>query len=286
MTAVDSLISGSISGYKTVKLTDTVVAGDIIISAFAKDENGYKTGKLTGSVTLLDSIIAGSVENYSALTLKNSSVNSVVNTAKVTASTKFSCIGSYIGTSGNDTLTIKKGAVLTLDYADFGEGSKDKLVINGTLVLGKAFDINAEAISGKGDIVAADNVWKNLSPEAQLQVLNLGNTVKNFVSAASEMADNTEKKAAKWDLKSDYNGWLGNGVDVDDTVDFIKFKNKQSGTLVISGSGFDVSFNGDDSLKRDAEGNFVIEFAADTNNILKLECRDAGSMSYSISLLA
>ena len=118
-------------------------------------------------------------------------------------------------------------------------------------------------------------------------MLNLGNTAENFISSTVELADNTEKKAVKWDIESDYNGWLGNGVAVHDTIDFVKFKSKNEGVLEISGFGAAdiVSLNGIE-LDRNAEGNFVVEFAANTNNILKLERNEENSMSYSISLIS
>ncbi len=283
LTAVGSTV-GNIINYNTVKLTDSTV-GNIINSNIAKNDNGLKIGKLAGTVTLTDSKVTGAVEKYTKLTMSGSSVADVNKVRNVVISKGINNIGTFVGTAENDTLTINKNAVLVISSADFGDGAKDKLVLNGTLVLEKAFNINAENITGKGEIVAAHNVWQNLANRKQ--VTDLGNTVENFVSSTVELADNTEKKAAKWDLESDYKGWLSNGVAVHDTVDFVKFKNKNGGTLEITGFGAAdiVTLNGKE-LTRNDEGNFVVEFAANTNNILKLERNEENSMSYSISLIS
>ncbi|MBR2723789.1 MAG: hypothetical protein IKB77_05590, partial [Lentisphaeria bacterium] len=284
LTAVGSTV-GNIINYNTVKLTDSTV-GNIINSNIAKDDNGFKIGgKLAGTVTLTDSEVTVAVENYTKLTMSASSAGAVQNVKNVVISKGINNIDMFVGTAENDTLTINKKAVLVLGGADFSDGIKDKLVLNGTLVLDKAFNINAENITGKGEIVANHHVWQNLTDKRG--VLNLGNTAENFISSTVELADNTEKKAVKWDLESDYNGWLGNGVAVHDTIDFVKFKSKNEGVLEISGVGATdiVSLNGIE-LDRNAEGNFVVEFAANTNNILKLERNEENSMSYSISLIS
>lgn len=283
---------GNISGYKTVKLTDTVVGGDVTISDVAKNNNGVVTKKLTGTLNMTNSVIGGKVENYQKLTLSGSSVANVSNVQNIVVSKGFNSIGNYVGTIGNDTLTVNKNAVLTLNSADFSYGI-DKLVLNGTLVLGSAFEINAETVSGKGEIVASSDVWNNIEDTRfRKMVLNLGATAENFVSRSFELADNTQQKAYKWDLKSDYNGWMSDNGDILDTVDYIKFKTgKEDQMLRISGIGHEnITFLDKKGNIVDVDfgfidGDFVAELSAKTDYTLKLNIADeSDSVKYTVSI--
>ena len=179
-----------------------------------------ETEKLSGSVVLKNNSYACTIENFSTITLEQSGVGQIVNVNKVTISSGSNIIGTFTGTAGNDTLTIKKNAVLSLGSLDMKDGAKDKFVNNGTLVL--TADIDRNIITGKGEIVAASGVYEKL--EDKSGVLNLGATAEGFRTSKHEKSDDTLKKAVKWDLKSDYTGWLG-GTDCDvvDTIDYIKF---------------------------------------------------------------
>ena len=320
LTASDAYC-GNISGFATVKLTDTD-AGDIelgIIAKFTDNEETIKAAgtltaknsyagmisgiakvtltnskvmdiisspdsndKLSGSVTMTAST-AGNVENYSTLTLSDSIVSDVSSIAKVTVKKGFNTIDSYTGTSGNDTLTISKNAVLALGNVDMAGGKKDKFVNNGTLVL--TCDFDRSFISGKGEIVAASDVFENLSDENKSGVLNLGATAEGFRSTKHENSDDSVKKAVKWDLKAgDYTGWLGGSdSDVVDLVDCIKFTvSKKDAGMGISVSGVDscTLFNskgvklGSD-LSSLAAGTYTLQLTLDENS---------NSTSYTLAL--
>ena len=268
LTAKNSF-AGTISGIAKVTLTDSKVM-DIISSPDSKD-------KLSGSVTMTGST-AGNVENYSTLTLSGSIVSDVSNVNKVTAKSGFNAIASYTGSDGNDTLTINKNAVLSLGSVDMGEGTKDKFVNNGTLVL--TCDFDRSFISGKGEIVAASDVYETL--ENQNGVFNLGATAEGFRSTKHENSDDTLKKAVKWDLKAgDYTGWLGSWQSGSDNVDFIKF------TIGKNDVGKELAIAGADAVFVDKKGNELdtsFENLAAGTYTLKLEWDKSESTTYTLAL--
>ena len=268
LTAKNSF-AGTISGIAKVTLTDSKVM-DIISSPDSKD-------KLSGSVTMTGST-AGNVENYSTLTLSGSIVSDVSNVNKVTAKSGFNTIDSYTGTSGNDTLTINKNAVLSLGSVDMCEGTKDKFVNNGTLVL--TCDFDRSFISGKGEIVAASGVYETL--ENKDKVLNLGATAEGFRTTKYENSDDSVKKAVKWDLKSgDHIGWLGSWQSGSDNVDFIKF------TVSKNDVGKELAIAGADAVFVDKKGNELdtsFENLAAGTYTLKLEWDKSESTTYTLAL--
>lgn len=272
----------NISNYKTVKITDSIV-GTVESFAISKVVNNTPTYTLAGAVTLTTSKV-NTVRNYSKLTMTGSSVKDIENVNKVTISKGFNFIESYTGTANNDTLTIAKNAVLTLGTADFKAGTKDKLANNGTLILSAEVDISTLKISGKGEIAAASNVWH--SSWDDYPIIKLGATSEGFRTTKYEAADNTAKKAAKWDLKAAHQGWLSGNSSCIDVTDFVKFKTgKESELLVIS--GFDendtVMLNGDKMDWKD--GKFIAELAAKTNYTLELTiAENTDSMSYTLQL--
>ena len=275
----------SVKNYKTVKITDSK-AGAISNFAVTKIVNGTETRKVAGSVTLVRAE-ADTIENYSKVTMTDSHIGNALNVQRVTASKGFNTLEKFVGTVGNDTLTIGKNAVLVLNGADFGEG-KDKFVNSGTLIFGSDFEINAETLSGKGNFAATSEVYEKLSGKVS-GLLNLGQTYEGFRNSKYELADNTEKKAVKWDMKSDYNGWLNSDIGFEDTVDFIKFKAKENSVIKISGEfsgGTDkITLNGS-VLTADADGNYIAMVSAKTDYILKLERNEMNSVNYEISLIA
>ena len=256
----------SISGFKTVKLIASTV-GEIALGDSYTEKFTLKKGVETPSLK----------ETYTGtVTLENSTVGSVVGMNKVTASKGFNAIASYTGSDGNDTLTINKNAVLALGAVDMGAGAKDKFVNNGTLVLTGDFD--RSFISGKGEIVAASDVYETL--ENQNGVLDLGATAEGFRTTKHENSDDTLKKAVKWDLKAgDYTGWLGSWQSGSDNVDFIKFtigKNDVDKELSVSGVENFTLF--------DKKGNEVDIISAAGTYTLKLELDDTESTSYTLAL--
>ena len=275
----------SVKNYKTVKITDSS-AGLISNFAVAKIVNGTETRKVSGSVSLVRAE-AGTIENYSKVTMTDSHIGNALNVQRVTASKGFNTLEKFVGTLENDTLTIGKNAVLVLNGADFGKG-KDKFVNSGTLIFGSDFEINAETLSGKGNFAATSEVYEKLSGKVS-GLLNLGQTYEGFRNTQYELADNTEKKAVKWDMKSDYNGWLNSDIGFEDTVDFIKFKAKENSVIKISGEfsgGTDkITLNGS-VLTADADGNYIAMVSAKTDYILKLERNEMNSVNYEISLIA
>ncbi|MBQ9087171.1 MAG: hypothetical protein IJY46_00155 [Lentisphaeria bacterium] len=248
----------SISGFKTVKLTASTV-GEIALGDSYTLKKGVKTFKAAGSVTL-----------------ENASVGSIVGMNKVTASKGFNAIASYTGSDENDTLTINKNAVLALGAVDMGEGAKDKFVNNGTLVL--TCDFDRSFISGKGEIVAASDVYETL--ENKNGVLDLGATAEGFRTTKHENSDDSVKKAVKWDLKAgDYTGWLGSWNGGSDNVDYIKFtvsKNDVDKELCVSGVENFTLF--------DKKGNEVDIISAAGTYTLKLDWDGTESTSYTLAL--
>ncbi|MBR2510386.1 MAG: hypothetical protein IKB71_11675, partial [Lentisphaeria bacterium] len=278
----------TISNYKTVKITDSNV-GKIESFAVSKIVNGAENRKLAGSVTLLRASV-DTIENYAKLTMTDSVAAAVANVRKIAVNKGFSSIENYIGTSENDTLTIGKNAVLVLSGANFGIGS-DKIVNSGTLIFASDFVLNAEKIINKGNFAATSDVWENLNGKI-VGLLNLGQTYEGFRNVKYELADNTAKKAVKWDLKSDYTGWLSGDSDCIDTVDFVKFKTgKESSIIEISGfSGSDtislVDKKGNVAELTFADGVFKAELAAKTDYILELGIsKGDDSMSYTLAVV-
>ena len=256
----------SISGFKTVKLTASTV-GEIVLGDSYTEKFTLKKGVETPS----------SKKTYTGtVTLENATVGSIAGMNKVTASKGFNAIASYTGSDGNDTLTINKNAVLALGAVDMGAGAKDKFVNNGTLVLTGDFD--RSFISGKGEIVAASDVYETL--ENCNGVLNLGATAEGFRTTKYENSDDAIKKAVKWDLKAgDYTGWLGSWQSGSDNVDFIKFtigKNDVDKELCVSGVENFTLF--------DKKGNEVDIISAAGTYTLKLELDSTESTSYTLAL--
>ena len=160
-------------------------------------------------------------------------------------------------------------------------------MVNGTLVLHTANLTGVEKITGKGDIAVTDAVARALDTEFE-NLLNLGNTVRNFQGSAAELSDNTVSKAVKWDGEEIFEGWLGNDVDCIDTVDFITFRTGEACTLQIASSAWEnpstdiVAVN--NVILNTVGGVAEINLAADTEYTIKLERKDSNSMSYVITL--
>ena len=258
----------SIGGFKTVKLTASTV-GEIALGDSYTEKFTLKKGVKTPS----------SKKTYTGtVTLENASVGSIVGMNKVTASKGFNAIASYTGSDGNDTLTINKNAVLALGSVDMGAGAKDKFVNNGTLVL--ICDFDRSFISGKGEIVAASDVYETL--ENQNGVLDLGATAEGFRTTKHENSDDIFKKAVKWDLKAgDYTGWLGSWQSGEDAVDYIKF------TIGKNDVGKELAIAGADAVFVDKKGNELdtsFENLAAGTYTLKLDWDGTESTSYTLAL--
>ncbi|MBQ9088786.1 MAG: hypothetical protein IJY46_08425, partial [Lentisphaeria bacterium] len=256
----------SISGFKTVKLSASTV-GEIVLGDSYTEKFTLKKGVETPS---FKETYAGTV------TLENATVGTIVGMNKVTAAKGFNTLESYTGSDGNDTLTINKNAVLALGAVDMGAGAKDKFVNNGTLVL--TCDFDRSFISGKGEIVAASDVYETL--ENQNGVLDLGATAEGFRTTKHENSDDTLKKAVKWDLKSgDYTGWLGSWQSGSDNVDFIKF------TISKADVDKELSVSGVENFTLyDKKGNEVDIISAAGTYTLKLEWDKTESTSYTLAL--
>ena len=323
--ATDSTIANAF-GFKSVKLTNSQ-AGILGVNPVAKDVATIKGGavasteivkeKRVGSVTAKNSIV-DSVMDYKTLKLQGeSAVASIVNVQNVTVSGKADVqindltdtailnnkltIGSKaivdlgIGNfgAGNDKMTIGSKATVYADSLDFGEG-KDSLKISGTLVLENGMLEGIEKISGRGEIATtaayADALDERFDDIFGGEILDLGNTVANFRGTKNELADNTEKKALKWNsAEGELGGWLGIGDDVDciDSVDFVKITASKDGTLEISSA--DWSGSSDivtlDGVKLDISGGSAsFGITAGEDYLLKVERKDSNSMSYDIKL--
>ena len=268
----------NISGFKTVKLTDSFAANIELGDSY--------TEKITLKKGVENTVVK---ETFTGtVTLENSKIGSVCGMNKVTASKGFNFIESYEGSNGNDTLTISKNAVLSLGSINFKDGKKDKLVNNGTLIL--TAEINRGYISGKGEIAACDEVLQSM--KYTYGILNLGATADGFRTTKYELADSSAKKAVKWDLKSDYTGWLSGDSDCIDTIDFVKFKTgKESSMIEISGFAANDTVNlvdkkGNVAELTFADGVFKAELAAKTDYILELGIAETeDSMSYTLAVV-
>ena len=321
----DSTIANAF-GFKSVKLTNSQ-AGILGVNPVAKEVATIEGGavasteivkeKCVGTVTAKDSIV-DSVMDYKTLKLQGeSAVASIENVQNVSISGKADVlindltdtanlnnkftVGSKaivdlgIGNfgAGNDKMTIGSKATVYADSLDFGEG-KDSLKISGTLVLENGMLEGIEKISGRGEIATtaayADALEKRFDDIFGGEILDLGNTVANFRGTKNELADNTEKKALKWNTADgDLGGWLGIGDDVDciDSVDFVKITASKDGTLEISSA----AWNGSsdivtlDGVSLDITGGSAsFGITAGEDYLLKIERKDNNSMSYDIKL--
>ncbi|MBO5802586.1 MAG: hypothetical protein J6R64_02470 [Lentisphaeria bacterium] len=321
----DSTIANAF-GFKSVKLTNSQ-AGILGVNPVAKEVATIEGGavasteivkeKRVGTVTAKDSIV-DSVMDYKTLKLQGeSAVASIENVQNVSISGKADVlindltdtanlnnkftVGSKaivdlgIGNfgAGNDKMTIGSKATVYADSLDFGEG-KDSLKISGTLVLENGMLEGIEKISGRGEIATtaayADALDERYDDVFGGEILDLGNTVANFRGTKNELADNTEKKALKWDTaEGELGGWLGIGDDVDciDSVDFVKITASKDGTLEISSA----AWNGSsdivtlDGVSLDITGGSAsFGITAGEDYLLKIERKDNNSMSYDIKL--
>ena len=174
-----------------------------------------------------------------------------------------------------------------------GTGAKDTLAINGTLILtGSADDfpqIEAAKIIGKGEIAANSAAYAQLDVNFA-NILNVGETSNNFRGTAYENADDNFKTAVMWDVKEEYNGWLGDWEGYTcgcDDADYIRFKADSGDELIIDGIAdgnwtlFDTRSNQiiNENIFADGEFKLAGEY------ILKLENgSDNKSTAYTITL--
>jgi hypothetical protein len=162
--------------------------------------------------------------------------------------------------------------------------AKDTLALNGTLILtGSKFDVTK--ITGKGEIAVVDTLFDDVSVDFA-NILNVGKTSENFRGTAYENADDSFKKAVKWDGSEEYLGWLSGGGDgvLKDTIDYIKFTAQEDGTL---------NFNSDGGVSLEIVGQQdewnsygEIDVRAGTTYTIKLEREESNSASYELSFLA
>ena len=299
---------GAVIGYNKVELKSSKV-GDINQDRVTKEtsrvilEDGKvifnevisQTTKISGSVKLTDSV-AGDITNYSSVTLDNSDAGKLTNVNKVTVKGAYNSMDGFDGTDKNDTITIGKGAVLRVGGTmDFGEG-KDKLTIDGTLVLeGNDPNIVAglENVAGKG-IIAADNahftdVSNSLINSFGGTLMNLGNTSTGFRGTEFEKADDTKSGAVEWDGIAAYDGWLGTGDDIDcnDAVDFIRLVAEKDSALSITMTGWgegDTVSIADTEYDIPADGVITHNIQGGAAYIIEINRKAENSMSYTMSI--
>lgn len=261
-------VSGSVWGFKTVNMTDSHV-----------NDSVHGEELLKSTFNLSSSSLRTHIDKFNIVNIKKG-FNSAI---------------SYYGTKHNDTLTIAKNATLMLtggkEYImDFGEG-KDKLVLNGTLILKQHAPINLEVVSGKGTICCTANQYEAvvaaLPENYTVEVLNLGNTVDNFVSKKHELGDNTAKKAYKWDISESYEGWMaGEGsCDFSDTVDFVKFTAVEDCSFKFD-SGADFNFKLFLNNEEVAADQFYNISCTSGTNILEIRREIGSSSTYTLTMLA
>ena len=301
---LDGSAVGDIGNFTTAKIVTQGTASWDDMNAYGRPEDydidltGWdltvtEIKSLNGSVTLKNGSHADSITNFKNVILTGSEVEKIDNVNKITVSKGDSFIGSYIGTEDNDTLTIAENAVLTASEIKLGTGAKDTLAINGTLILtGSADDfpqIEAAKIVGKGEIAANSAAYAQLDVNFA-NILDVGETSNNFRGTAYENADDNFKKAVKWDVKEEYNGWLGDWEGYTcgcDDADYIRFKADSGDELIIDGIAdgnwtlFDTRSNQiiNENIFADGEFKLAGEY------ILKLENgSDNKSTAYTITL--
>lgn len=296
-------IAGNISGFDTVVLKNGVgVVGSVTGGNFknvALDEDNNVDWEAAdeiiaaGSLTMEDARVEDEVALFDKVTMNNAHIEAVNSVNNLTVAKDVNSIGSYTGTNKAETLTINKGAVLNLGGADFGKGN-DKLVVNGTLVLGgEEASLAVKNISGSGEIAAAHAVVEELDIEFD-KVLDLGATAEGFRGSAYEASDDTAKRAVAIDIYDGYTGWLGvNSEELDfelgcdDAVDYVKFNIEEKGTAVVI-NGLDdadvvFSFDGDSKLTLD-EVTEKLSDLGEGSYVLGITKKDADSVSYSIGI--
>ena len=286
---LDNTVAGNISNFEQSKLvtkgtalwdnvSDYSIPEDYDLNLDAFDQTTTATGSLNGSVTLKNGAYAETIVNFQSITMTDSEIGTINNVSKVTVNKGNSVIGSYTGTAGKDTLTVSKGAVLTIGAINLDK-RMDKLTNDGTIILSDKIDLAALPVSGKGEFAADATVYALFDTDVE-KILNLGDTAENFRGTAYENSDDTWKKAVSWDGKSEYNGWLGGWdgcTNGSDSVDNIKFKATAGAEITVSG---DVEW-----ILLDKKGNEIgKEITAAGDYIIKIENDDSKSLAYSITL--
>lgn len=178
---------GAVSGFKTVKISgfknkdvavSAVVNGDIAGGNYESGDGANRKYSTNGTASFTNGVqVKGAVTGFKTVTMtyasadgvdnlgaKGTSLNmsnalvsgTVAGVQKLNAKKGRNEVTEYIGTDLDDTLTISKNASLTVgDVLDFGNGSKNKLVLNGTLVVKGSWieeeDVNPEAPAEGGD---------------------------------------------------------------------------------------------------------------------------------------
>ena len=261
-------IAGAVWGFKTVNMTDSHVNDSV---------HGEELEKSTFNMS--SSSLRTHIDKFNIVNIKKG----------------FNSAYAYLGSKLNDTLTIAKNATLLLQggaqyVMDFGAGT-DKLVLNGTLVLKSLAPQNLEVITGKGTIACCNENYEAVTaalPENYtVEVLNLGNTVDNFVSKKHELGDDTAKKAYKWDISESYEGWMaGEGsCDFSDTVDFVKFTAVEDCSFKFD-SGADFNFKLFLNNEEVAADQFYNISCTSGTNILEIRREIGSSSTYTLTMLA
>ena len=300
---------GNISDFKDVSITGVAdVKKNIFIAVeVTGDIAGVNSDVIgTGALTLKNNVLVkGNIENFNKADITNCNVlGRIANTAAVTlnAANVFSgidsvqkltiankcAIDSYNGTDFNDTVTLNKDSVLAVaNGLNFGSGI-DKFTINGTLILTSAIDFNnigLENLTGSGVIVADSTVYANTIMQAgsKVKLVNLGNTTAGFRGEKLENADNTAKKAvtADWDATEinvyELDGWLGKGLEIEDTCDWIKFEAWADGEITFNGLGAADTIDVNGTIYT---GNATFDIVADTDYKICITRNEDDSVQY------
>lgn len=221
-------VNGSITGYNKVTIKKSTVDGSLestpaIASEFGDD---IVANTVAGAaVALTDSKVTGDIEGYKSFT-----ATGIVSAA------------SFTGTASNDSVTIAAKSLLTIGSVDLCEGTKDKMTVNGAVILSELTGV--ETLAGKGVIAASGSNFEAVAETAKAlnfkgTLVDLGDT-QNF-SGVAEKNDDTAKKAFKM-TGDTLEGWLNGSYD---NVDFIKFTAGEADTLIITGDTFvQVALNG------------------------------------------
>ena len=328
----NAVVTYDIAGFAKVTLNNVTVGGGIYtgnsIDTYEckeqKDNAGNFThwademvssyGSTVGSLTMDDAKVSmeRSVSGFKTVDVKDG-LNSFgwYNGLDVAKNAEASLEG-YLAETEKDaaeSIKIAKKATLVTNYLDLGK--EDKLTVDGNLVLwGRADDTsnvdeskmifgNLTSIAGKGTIFvdkAAAEI-KGFNGE----VVDLGDTAKNFWGVEAEIADDECEKETAIVLKNGESGWLGLyekdsdtakafGELLGDTIDYVKVELKQGQKVTITSDAWDAESKdlvAGAALMQLEDGSYGYVFTATASaedKYIKIERKDAGSMNYDITI--
>ena len=256
----NSVIAG-ITNFKTVRLEDSTVLGDIEI------ENGYAS---SGSLLVLDSVDFGGADDVD-----------IAGYAKVIVSDLEGTISSLAMTSGNDRLEVRSGNMLVAESggggtANFGTG-KDTLDIDAGASFAAQHLEGLEKVTGKGVLYFQ---YVNVSSGDGIQYSSslTRHQIRNWDDAFDQTNDTLATAAQLGTV--DQGMVLMDELTLMDTVDYHQFQVAEGTLCSIEGALANLDYTlyrvgPDDRMERLdsgidlSDGNYIIKFALDEDQTYK-----------------